>query len=500
MILLKNLLSLRRLIIKINLLSPGTHVLINGIGITGRVLIKILKTLKVRVTLCDDNYKLLERYTFTNINVISQKKASANVHKYALIITSPGFSPSASILKSAAKSKVPIWSDVELAWQLDISGYYGRAPRKWLIVTGTNGKTTTALLLQSMLLANGLKSQICGNIGRPVLSVLNQSVDFLVVELSSFQLHWTYSIQPQAGLILNISEDHLDWHSSMMCYAADKIKVLDGKVAIVILENEITAKLLSISQANIRIGCQLSKPKKGELGISSRKIIDKAFCNNLKIIDTNLIKLTGTAGLLNALAATALARSIGVSSESISSALISFKKTRHRVELICEFNHVQYFNDSKATNPHAAQTSIRMFKSVVWIAGGLLKNTLVDKLIFNVCSYISGVILIGKDSSGFLKSLSKHAPNIPIILIITEKNFSISKEVELSGNSVSYIDKKLETSISDAVMLSVVKSANKLTSEGDVVLLAPAAASLDQFNNYAHRGDAFAKAVYSTFR
>ncbi|WP_438494699.1 Mur ligase family protein, partial [Streptomyces asiaticus] len=145
------------------------------------------------------------------------------IAEYTLVVTSPGFPPTSAVLAAAAEAGVPIWGDVELAWRLDAAGRYG-PPRRWLVITGTNGKTTTTSMLQEMLLADGRRSLLCGNIGDPVLAVLDQPAELLAVELSSFQLHWAPSLRPDAGVVLNVAEDHLDWHGSMAAYAADKAR------------------------------------------------------------------------------------------------------------------------------------------------------------------------------------------------------------------------------------------------------------------------------------
>ncbi|AMC69055.1 UDP-N-acetylmuramoylalanine--D-glutamate ligase [Mycobacterium tuberculosis] len=116
---------------------------------------------------------------------------------------------------------------MELAWRLDAAGCYG-PPRSWLVVTGTNGKTTTTSMLHAMLIAGGRRAVLCGNIGSAVLDVLDEPAELLAVELSSFQLHWAPSLRPEAGAVLNIAEDHLDWHATMAEYTAAKARVLTG--------------------------------------------------------------------------------------------------------------------------------------------------------------------------------------------------------------------------------------------------------------------------------
>src|SRR6202012_3069358 len=142
----------------------------------------------------------------------------------------------AALPPAAAAAGVPVWGDVELAWRLDQGGHYGR-PRRWLTVTGTNRKTTTTSMLHAMVVPAGLGSRLGGNIGSPGLDVLHEPADVLAVELSSFQLHWAPSLRPEAGVLLNIAEDHLDWHGTLADYAAAKAGVLRGRVAVAGLDD-----------------------------------------------------------------------------------------------------------------------------------------------------------------------------------------------------------------------------------------------------------------------
>ena len=198
-------------------LVPRAAVLVTGAGITGRAVLASLAPLDVRATLCDDDPTALQPHA-AGVTVIDPGAAVAAIGDYDLVITSPGFPPTAPVLAAAASAGVPIWGDVELAWRLDASGRYG-PPRRWLVVTGTNGKTTTTSMLHDMLLAAGRRSVLCGNIGSPVLDVLSEPAELLAVELSSFQLHWAPSLRPEAGVVLNVAEDHLDWHGSLDAYA-----------------------------------------------------------------------------------------------------------------------------------------------------------------------------------------------------------------------------------------------------------------------------------------
>lgn len=478
----------------LSLLTPGAPVLVTGAGVTGRAVLAALAPLDVAATLCDDNAEALRTLAEQGTAVIDPAEAIASIADYALVVTSPGFPPTAPVLAAAAGAGVPIWGDVELAWRLDAAGRYG-PPRRWLVVTGTNGKTTTTSMLHEMLLADGRRSLLCGNIGDPVLAVLDQPAELLAVELSSFQLHWAPSLRPDAGVVLNIAEDHLDWHGSMAAYAADKARALAGRVAVVGLDDPVAAGLLPAAGAPVRVGFRLSEPAAGELGVRAGKLVDRAFGDDVELADAASIAVAGPVGVLDALAAAALARAVGVATGSIASALASFRVGRHRAELVGEADGVRYVDDSKATNPHAAQASITAFDRVVWIAGGLLKGASVDDLVRHVANRLVAVVLIGRDRQMVADALSRHAPDVPVVEVVTGEDSGVLETNESIGDHVTRVIDVGDRSVSDAVMAAVVDVARGLARTGDTVLLAPAGASFDQFSGYGQRGDAFAGAV-----
>jgi UDP-N-acetylmuramoylalanine--D-glutamate ligase len=465
-------------------LAPGTRVLVTGAGITGRSVSAALEPTGVRLTICDDDPLALQRLV-TPASVVTTAEALAQMADYALVVTSPGFPPTAPVLAAAAAAKVPIWGDVELAWRLDQAGWFG-TPKQWLVVTGTNGKTTTTSMLHAMLVAAGRRALLCGNIGNPVIDMLAEPTELLAVELSSFQLHWAPSLRPAAGAVLNVAEDHLDWHGSMGAYARDKARALNGRVAVVGLDDPVAAGLLDRAAAPVRVGFRLGEPSKGELGVRGGALVDNAFADGLTLADTAAIPVPGPIGVLNSLAAAALARAVDVPAQPIADALASFHVGRHRAEVVGEFDGVTYVDDSKATNPHAAHASIAAYPRVVWIAGGLLKGASVDDLVSRVANRLVGAVLIGRDRAQVVNALSRHAPDVPVVEVVTGEDSGVPETNEPNESSVTRL------------MNAVVDAARRLARPGDTVLLAPAGASFDQFSGYADRGDAFAAAVRAT--
>lgn len=474
-------------------LVPGARVLVTGAGLTGRSVSAVLEPTGVRLTICDDDPLALQRL-ITPATVVTTAEAEARIGDYALVVTSPGFAPTTPVLTAAAAAGVPVWGDVELAWRLDQAGWFG-PPRRWLVVTGTNGKTTTTSMLHAMLVAAERRAVLCGNIGNPVLDVLAEPSEVLAVELSSFQLHWAPSLRPDAGVVLNVAEDHLDWHGSMAAYARDKARVLDGRVAVVGLDDPVAAGLLGTAAATTRVGFRLGEPGPGELGVADGMLVDNAFGDSVRLAQAATIQVAGPVGVLDALAAAALARSVDVAPSAIADALAGFRVGRHRAEVIGTVGGVSYVDDSKATNPHAARASIAAYPRVVWVAGGLLKGASVDELVAAVANRLVGAVLLGRDRAVIAEALSRHAPDVPVIEVVTGEDFGVQGT---SGSDVSPVTDVIRVGGSasgDAIMTAVVGAARDLARAGDTVLLAPAGASLDQFSGYSHRGDAFGDAV-----
>jgi UDP-N-acetylmuramoylalanine--D-glutamate ligase len=484
-------------------LAPGAAVLVAGGGITGRSVLAALAPLDVVPTLCDDDPAIRRQHAGAGVATVSPATAAQHVTDYTLVITSPGFRPTAPLPVAAAAAGVPIWGDVELAWRLDASGHYG-PPRRWLAVTGTNGKTTTTSMLQAMLTAEGLDARLCGNIGNPVLDALREPADLLAVELSSFQLHWAPSVRPEAGVVLNIAEDHLDWHASMADYTAAKARVLRGRVAVAGLDDPRAAALLPTAQAPVRVGFRLGEPAAGELGVRDGWLVDRAFvpagADDLALAAVSSIPVPGPVGVLDALAAAALARSVGVPAEAIANALASFRAGPHRAQVVAVVDEISYVDDSKATNPHAAEASVLAYPRVVWIAGGLLKGASVEETVARIASRLVGVVLIGRDRAQVAEALSRHAPDVPVVPVVTGEDAVMHATTESPVTPVTEVVPRSGETVGAAVMSAAVAVAKDLARPGDTVLLAPAGASFDQFTGYADRGDAFAAAVRATAR
>ncbi len=406
-----------------------------------------------------------------------------------VLITSPGWKPSSPLLAQARERGIPIWGEVELAWRLRDPHH----PTPWLCVTGTNGKTTTVQMLDSILRAAGLRSVAVGNVGLPIVEAVMDPdpYDVFAVELSSFQLHYTDSMSAHSAAVLNVAEDHLDWYSSMDDYAADKGRIYERVQHACIYnaadpETERLVREADVQEGARAIGFTLAMPGVGMLGLVEDILVDRAFIEQRGSSAAELctvadLSVNGAGGaaphnVQNALAAAALARSYGVSQAAVREGLRTFRTDGHRIATVGTAEGITWVDDSKATNPHAAQSSLQAYDSVVWVAGGLAKGARFDELVTAVRDRLRGVVLLGRDRALIAEALSRHAPDVPVILVAESETGSA-------------------TAGGQGPMTRVVDAAAELARTGDTVLLAPGCASMDMFANYAERGDAFAAAV-----
>ncbi|WP_328995027.1 UDP-N-acetylmuramoyl-L-alanine--D-glutamate ligase [Kribbella sp. NBC_01245] len=393
-----------------------------------------------------------------------------------IVITSPGWSPNTPLLVQAAERGVPIWSEIELAWRLRDPA--NAAP--WLCVTGTNGKTTTVQMLTSILTAAGRRAVAAGNVGLPLLEVVMdpEPYDVIAVELSSYQLHYTSSMSAHSAVVLNLAPDHVDWHGSMDAYAADKGRIYENcQVACIYnVADEATEEL--VQNADVIEGCRavgftLGTPAISMVGMVDDLLVDRAFVEQrassaLELAALKDVNPPAPHNVANALAAAALARAFGVPATAVRDGLRAFQLDKHRIAHVADVEGVTYVDDSKATNPHAAQASLLAYEHVVWIAGGQAKGASFDELVEAAKLRLRGVVLIGQDRQVIADALGRHAPDVPVIVV---------------------------ESTDTGAMAQVVTEAAKLAQAGDTVLLAPGCASWDMFANYGARGDAFAEAV-----
>ncbi len=479
----------------------GLRVVVTGIGKTGFSVADTLAELGAHVVVVaaadDDEARgnadtlkivgvkdvLLGEETSTVLPLVDGRDAE-------LVVTSPGFRPSHPLLAAAAQAGIPIWGDVELAWRVRTKE--GRRTAEWITITGTNGKTTTTTMVESMLQAAGLRAIAAGNIGTPILDAVRdpEGWDALAVELSTFQLHWTQSLAPVSSVCLNLAEDHVDWHGSFENYAADKAKIYNNtRVACVYNAEQIETERM-VEGADVQEGCRAvgfttGIPSISMVGVVEGLLVDRAFIAERKDSAAELAKVSDIGDLVprhlvaNAAAAAALVLAYGLKPEHVRAGLVAYHNGEHRIQPVATAEGVLWVNDSKATNPHAAAASLASFKPVIWIAGGLSKGVNYDDLVKAHAARLKAVILIGADSSDLAAALAAHAPAVQVMATRAEGGRHADTSA-LRG---------------DAVMAEAVAMADSLAQDGDTVLMAPASASMDQFTSYAHRGEAFMDAV-----
>lgn len=417
-----------------------------------------------------------------------------------LIVTSPGWRPDQPLLAEAARRHIPVWGDVELAWRLRVRA--GRKTADWLSITGTNGKTTTVGLTESMLQAAGLKAIAVGNVGTPILDALRDPVEYdvLAVELSSFQLHWANSLSPIASVCLNVAEDHVDWHGSYEAYLADKAKVYENTQKACIYNAEQIETERMVENADVVEGCRAVgfttvTPAISMVGVVEDLLVDRAFIEQRRDSAAELAAIPDLGQVAprhmvaNALAAAALVRAYGVPPEAVRQGIRNYLPGDHRIQPVARLNDILWVNDSKATNPHAASASLASFGSVVWIAGGLSKGVSYDDLVQQHRARLKAVVLLGTDPAPLQEALRRHAPDVPVIDTVARQTETM--HTATSGGDAAVIPEQS----GDAAMSRAVTAAAQLAGPGDTVLMAPAAASMDQFTSYAHRGNAFIEAV-----
>jgi UDP-N-acetylmuramoylalanine--D-glutamate ligase len=460
----------------------GVRAVVAGIGVSGFAAADNLVHMGARATVLAESATDEQREKATLLEVlgaevrIGEGATSTLPDHVDLVVTSPGIPPSAPLIASATARGVPVWGEVELAWRLRDPDH--AAP--WLAVTGTNGKTTTVRMLDAILRAGGLRSVACGNVGLPAVEAVMDPApyDVLAVELSSFQLHYTDSVAAESAAVLNVAEDHLDWYASMSDYAADKGRIYQRvrRACVYNAADPVTEHLVrdaDVEEGARAIGFTLGIPSVGMLGVVDDILADRAFVEERQHSAAELCSVGDLASpaphfVANALAAAALARAHGVSAAAVRDGLTGFRPDGHRIAEVAVVHDVRYVDDSKATNPHAAESSLKAYDPVVWVAGGLAKGASFEDLVRSVQDRLRGAVLLGRDRQVIADALSRHAPDVPVI--------------QVEGGDTAVMDR-------------VVGAAARLARPGDTVLLAPGCASMDMFANYGARGDAFAESV-----
>lgn len=374
-----------------------------------------------------------------------------------MAVTSPGIPPKSEIFTRLKEKNIPVIGEVELA--------YLEANAPFVAITGTNGKTTTTFLT-SHILESEYKAPVCGNIGVPPTSLLEENPDYFVCEVSSFQLATAPAFRPQIACFLTFTPDHIDWHGGLDKYFEAKASLFqDNKQPMYAVFSGVDETIY-----------EFSKTYTGEKFIYAKEL-ERNCCyikndaiyfkreKEEEIIKLNEIALVGEHNYQNAMCAIVVAKLIGISNEHIRERVMSFKPVEHRIEYVANVGGKLFYNDSKATNPEASFVAVKSFpgKTLTLIAGGRDKNTDLTEFCKDyINKYVSTVILIGEAAARFKENMEKNG----------------------FTNIIS------ADSLEEAVDIS-------LTLNNEIVLLSPACASYDMFNSYEHRGEVFKDYVKS---
>lgn len=432
--------------------------LIVGTGVTGKSVMRFLKSLNISFDVYEPN---------SNNAAIDQLKTNyPNAHFYLNDLTeinwdlighvtvSPGISPTSEIIYEAEKRAIPIACDLELFAQ-------AQKLKPIIAITGTNGKSTLVTIVASILKDIGLNVALAGNIGQAMLDTLthHDNYDVWVLELSSFQLHYQNSLKATISCILNISEDHIDWHGSYEAYQQAKHKIYSQSEKQIFNEDDPLTKPQISSNIN---SFSLSGSKKSKFRFDGINFYE----NDKPLFNTSNLKLSGTHNYEDILAALAIVDAFNLNIKKCIPAIKKFEGLEHRTQLVRKINNIEWINDSKGTNVGATLAALKGISSahsgkIIWLAGGKGKGADFSPLKETILTVVRHAILFGEDKEKIAECINEKVP-------------------------ITYVK-----SMSEAVKL-----AQEYAIQNDCVLLSPACSSFDMFKNYQERGDIFAKLVH----
>lgn len=374
-----------------------------------------------------------------------------------LVVPSPGVPADSAILKAARANNIPVWSEIELADRFLNGRLVG--------ITGSNGKTTTTSLIEHILKNSGFSTLLAGNIGTPLIDVVEQTTDqtITVAELSSFQLELIETFRPNIGVFLNLTPDHLDRHGSMEAYAAAKARIFEKQTAAdfaILNADDPASTPYAPTKPKVFWFSRKQRVAQGAF-LRGEEIVFRHHGEEEIILKQSEIPLPGAHNLENALAAVVATRLAGGRPQEIAKAIRSFSGVEHRLEFVAERNGVRYYNDSKATNVDATLKALDAFPGRILI------------------------ILGGKDKGSDYALLQQPLREKAILAL-------------LIGAAADKIEKQISGSVAierAGTIERAVEVASRAAQPGDIVLLAPACASFDQFENYEHRGRVFKQFV-----
>lgn len=438
-------------------------VLVIGLGISGISTIKALNKLGAQISVSDTKE---ENQLKDILQEISHIKFDSyfntdiiDISSYDFVIKSPGIPPNAKLIQKAIENNVKVITDIELAYRI--------SPTENLIaITGTNGKTTTTTLVGEIFKNNNKNTYLAGNIGIGILEniILAKPEDVFVIETSSFQLEDTKEFKPKVSLILNITPDHINWHGSYENYIDSKLKIFKNQDYNDYLVLNYDDKILhSIKAETNIIWFSTTNVLESGIFVDGENIVIKYGNYNLEFMNYKKLLIKGMHNLENVLGSIGISIAMGLNLDLVKEAILDFKGVEHRLEFVCSFNKLNFYNDSKGTNPESTIKAIESFyEPIILIAGGYNKESKFDKLILSFNNKVKALILLGETKEQLKLTANNH-------------NYNAVYTVE--------------------TMEQAVKLAYELSGEGDNILLSPACASWDMYNNFEERGIHFKSIV-----
>lgn len=444
----------------------GKKVLVVGLGKSGKAAIHVLADLGADLYAQDASPK--EKIDPEFLAYMDEKNVSTylgylpeDMSRFDMLVLSPGVSPDKDFVREAETAGAEIIGELELAYRL--------TPAKFIGITGTNGKTTTTTLTGEIFKAAGRKTSVVGNIGEPVVTAAENAGEdeWMVTEVSSFQLETTRYFRPVVSAILNLTPDHLNRHKTMEAYGNAKARVAvnqtEDEYLVVNYDDKATLELAEQSHARVIPFSRKVKPEEGAYLDGTTIIVKGADGTEHRICDTSDLRIIGDHNVENVLAAAAISFYAGIDPEVISAAVKAFPGVEHRIEFSGKYNGIEYFNDSKGTNVDAAVIAIKALRdNIILIAGGDGKAQDFTDLAAHLNGAVTALVLLGRDA------------------------YQIEEAARKQGFTEIY-------NCTD--MPDCVRKATELAREGDKVLLSPACASWDMYPSFEVRGRHFKKCV-----